>query len=126
MNVSVTDSHPQRSADLANAVCAEFQTVAADAEGPNPVVVAKQVEKANAPQNPFSPNATRLLAVGALIGLLLGVGLVRALERIWPAREPESDGFRPDSDALVMVQSVSSNGEFNRVGYHRTSKGSGT
>lgn len=126
MNVSVTDSQPQRSAALANAVCAQFQTVAADAEGPNSVIAVKLVEQADAPQHPVSPNAKRLLAVGALIGLLLGVGLVRALERIWPEREPESEVFRPDSDAVAYGATVSSDNERSRVGNHPSSKGSGT
>jgi polysaccharide biosynthesis transport protein len=108
MNVSVTDSQSQRSAALANAVCAEFQAFAADAEGPSSSVVVKLVEKANAPQHPVSPNVKRLLAVGALIGLLSGVGLVRALERIWPEREPEAEVFRPHSDAVAYGPTVSS------------------
>ena len=98
MNVSVTDSQSHRSADLANAVCAEFQTVAADAEGPNSIVNVKLVEKASAPQYPISPNLNRNLAVGALIGLLLGMALVLALERIWPERDPESEVVQPNGD----------------------------
>jgi capsular polysaccharide biosynthesis protein len=102
MDVSVTDSQSQRSADLANAVCEEFQGVAVDTEAPNSAVNVKLVETASAPQNPISPSAKRNLAVGALVGLLVGLGLVRALDRIWPVGEPDPKPVQPEQNNVAI------------------------
>jgi receptor protein-tyrosine kinase len=100
MDVSVTDPQSQRSADLANAVCAVFQTIAADTEAPSPVVNVKLVEKANAPQHPISPKGNQNLAIGGVVGLLVGWALVLALNRIWPAGESDPKAVRPDDDPV--------------------------
>jgi capsular polysaccharide biosynthesis protein len=118
MNVSVTDSQPQRSADLANAVCKSFLAVAADAEGPNSVVDVRLIEDAAAPENPVSPNPKKYLALGGLTGLLAGIGLVIALGRLRAEREraeeapsSEIDGGRPrsapDGDAQIQMPKTS-------------------
>jgi capsular polysaccharide biosynthesis protein len=103
MNVSVTDSQPQRSADLANAVCKNFLTVAADAEGPNPLVDVRMIEEAVAPQDPVSPSVKRYLALGALTGLLVGMGLVVMLGRIRTEREALSEEAEPNDGATSQV-----------------------
>jgi capsular polysaccharide biosynthesis protein len=86
MTVSVVDPQPQRSADLANAVCTSFLSVAADAEGANPLVNTRVIEYANKPVYPIGPSKKRFLTVGALSGLLAGVGLVVMLGRRSPSR----------------------------------------
>ena len=102
IEVSVSDSQPQRSAVLANAVCAEFQHFAADTEAPNQQIKVRQVQIANVPQHPISPNLNQNLAFGALVGLLVGAGLVLLWERIWPARKsdpnPSNNGRADDFD----------------------------
>lgn len=89
MDVSVTDSQAARSAQLANAVCSEFQGIAGDTEAPSPVVNVKLVETAIPPQQPISPKPHQNLAVGALAGLLAGLAIVVAIARLWPTRERE-------------------------------------
>jgi capsular polysaccharide biosynthesis protein len=97
MNVSVTDPQPSESADIANAVCTIFQSVVADAEGPNSMVNVRLVEKAIAPEAPSSPNAKRNLAAGALVGLLLGLGLMRVLAWNRSLRGPASGASANDA-----------------------------
>jgi capsular polysaccharide biosynthesis protein len=102
ISVSVSDSQAQRSAILANAVCEEFQQVAADTEAPNQQIKVKLVEKANAPRDPISPNLNQNLAFGGLVGLLIGAGLIGLWDRIWPARKsdpkPSTNGHADDFD----------------------------
>ena len=103
IDVSVTDSQSQRSADLANAVCEEFQGVAMDTEAPNEAVIVKLVETASAPQDPISPSGKRNLAVGALVGLLVGWGLVLALDRVWPVGKPDAKPVQPDPEPVADI-----------------------
>jgi capsular polysaccharide biosynthesis protein len=99
MNVSFSDSNPQRSAELATAVCTEFADVAAQIERPNSQTTVKLVQKAATPSSPISPNPKRNLAAGALAGLLVGSGLVLLVGRIWPEGEPNLKTVEPDHDA---------------------------
>ena len=99
INVSVTDTQSQRSADLANAVCKAFLAVSADAEGPNSPINLRMIENASPPQHPKSPKAPRYLAAGALTGLLGGIGLALVLGRIWPPGGRPSEDNRDDSDS---------------------------
>ena len=100
MEVSVTDPQSSRSAELANAVCDVFPAVAADTERPNTQINVKMVEIASAPQYPISPNGQQNLAIGALVGLLAGLGLILGLDRILPAGEPEPKAVQSDDDSV--------------------------
>jgi polysaccharide biosynthesis transport protein len=107
INVSFSDSNAQRSAELANAVCAEFVEVAANIERPNSQTSVKLVQKASAPPYPVSPNAKRNLAAGVFVGLLVGLGLVLLVGRIWPEGEPDLKTVEPDHDASERHRSRS-------------------
>jgi capsular polysaccharide biosynthesis protein len=106
MNVSFSDSNSQRSADLANAVCTEFQAVAADIERPNSQITVKLVEKADSPRYPVSPSGKRNLAAGALVGLLVGWGLVLLVGRISPEGGPDLKTVKPDHDSRERRDTV--------------------
>ena len=82
ITVSVIDPQKQRSADLVNAVCLSFLSVAADAEGANPLVNVRIIEYAKSPEYPIGPSRSRYLTVGALTGLFAGLGLVMILGRV--------------------------------------------
>jgi receptor protein-tyrosine kinase len=101
IDVSFSDSDAQRSADIANAVCEEFQGVAADTERPNSQTTVKLVEKATAPPAPVSPSVTKNLAAGALVGLLVGFGLMHLVDRTRPKGEPDLKTVEPDDHERV-------------------------
>jgi capsular polysaccharide biosynthesis protein len=121
MNVSVTDSKSQRSADLTNAVCTQFLAVAADAEGPSSPINVRMIENATAPQKPMSPSRKRYLAAGAAAGLLAGFGLVILLGRlVLGDRQPKAEGMRSDLVATDGAESSSGEGDQNSAaGSHR-------
>lgn len=118
ITVSVTDEQAQRSADAANAVCNTFIAVATDAEGANPLVNVRVVEYAKGPQYPIGPSQKRYLVVGALTGLLAGMGLVVLLGRSRPTTStpspvatPEEQGAAlPDGPPAVSAQTDTANG----------------
>jgi polysaccharide biosynthesis transport protein len=115
MDVSVTDSQADRAAQLANAVCSEFQGVAADTEAPSPVVNVKLVETANAPQQPISPKPAQNLAVGGLAGLLAGLGIVVALGRLRPTGKLDQESVPlplvpTDESSTRETVAISTNG----------------
>lgn len=79
INVTVTDPDPVRAAELANAISAQFTVTVEELErvqedGPSPVK-ATVVRTADVPSVPGSPNPVRNVALGLVLGLLLGVGL---------------------------------------------------
>jgi capsular polysaccharide biosynthesis protein len=112
MDVSVTDSQAARSAQLANAVCSEFQGIATDTEAPSPVVNVKLVETATAPEVPISPKPQQNLAVGALAGLIAGLGIVLAIGRLRPLRAQAQESTAPkgDDSSTQETVAVSTNG----------------
>jgi polysaccharide biosynthesis transport protein len=106
MKVSFSDSNSQRSAELADAVCTQFQSLAAELERPNSQTTVKLVQKASAPQSPISPNPKRNLAAGALVGLLVGSGLVLLVGRIWSEGEPDLKTVESNHDASERHRSL--------------------
>lgn len=75
---TVTDTSPYRAQQIANAVGVEFEALVAQLEQPSdnvgapPTVTAKVVQPAQLPSSPTSPRPGWNLAVGGLLGLLLG------------------------------------------------------
>ncbi|MEH3138904.1 MAG: polysaccharide biosynthesis tyrosine autokinase [Mycobacterium kyogaense] len=95
IDVTVQDSSPTRARDIANTLADEFVVMAAALETPdlgarpNAQVVVQQ--RAGVPETPVSPKKSRILAVAAAVGLLLGVLLALIRDRLDPAiRRPES------------------------------------
>lgn len=79
IEVTVTDSTPEQAAKIANAIGAKFPaTILAieqvSAGQPSPVKVSV-VREAQADLTPISPKPTRNIALGLVLGLLLGFGL---------------------------------------------------
>jgi capsular exopolysaccharide synthesis family protein len=98
IELSVTDTDPQRAADTANAISLQLGKVLQDIEAPeggrvSPVKVTV-TEPATVPTTPVSPKVNLNLALGLLVGLGLGVGgaLLRAQldTRIAHVREIEA------------------------------------
>ncbi|RPE78207.1 MULTISPECIES: polysaccharide biosynthesis tyrosine autokinase [unclassified Frondihabitans] len=76
MDVAVTDTDPQRAAEIANAVGASFTTEVLDLESPlaggSSLVKVRTIEPAVVPGYPSSPRVLFTLALGGLIGLAAG------------------------------------------------------
>ncbi|WP_104130464.1 polysaccharide biosynthesis tyrosine autokinase [Cryobacterium sp. N21] len=80
IDITVTDADPVRAADIANAVSQSLtenvqQIEKPDDPGAAAPVKLTRVQVASVPNAPVSPNVPLNLALGALVGLALGVGL---------------------------------------------------
>jgi capsular exopolysaccharide synthesis family protein len=79
LTISVTDPSPLRAQQVANFFATQFVALVAEIEQPaaggTPAVAAKIVEAPPLPTSPVSPTPPRDLALGVLLGLMLGVGL---------------------------------------------------
>jgi capsular exopolysaccharide synthesis family protein len=80
IDINVTDTDPVRAADTANAISQSLTAVVEEIETPltedaiSPVKLTR-AQEATVPSVPVSPNVPLNIALGALIGLALGVGL---------------------------------------------------
>jgi non-specific protein-tyrosine kinase len=86
LNVHVTDAQPKRAQAIANAVSEEFAVLASKLETPtgsttSPVKVSV-VKAAALPGSPVSPRTRLNIVAGALVGLMIGVGLAIARETL--------------------------------------------
>lgn len=80
INISATHSSPEQAALIANAVGESFKDVVQTELEPESVTGESSVnltttQQALTPQSPVSPNTTRNLALGLLLGLALGFGV---------------------------------------------------
>jgi receptor protein-tyrosine kinase len=79
IDVSVVDSSPVRARDIANALSDEFVIMVREletpAEGAKPDARVVVEQRATVPSSPVSPNKTKNLAAGVLLGGMLGIGL---------------------------------------------------
>lgn len=79
IDVSVLDSSPVQARDIANALSDEFVTMVREletpAEGAKPDARVVVEQRATMPDGPISPNKRRNLAIGVLLGGMLGIGL---------------------------------------------------
>lgn len=79
LTITVTDPSPQRAKKLVDAVAAQFVTYVAELETPpgkdEATSKASVVDPGTLPGSPISPNPMRNLALGAVLGLLIGVGV---------------------------------------------------
>ena len=78
IDVLVTDRDPERAAKIADAVGKQFSTTVGELErvsdsAPSPVKVSV-VRPAAVPGGPISPNPTRNIGLGVVLGLLVGLG----------------------------------------------------
>ncbi|OZD65627.1 protein tyrosine kinase [Rhodococcus sp. 05-340-1] len=85
-NLSVTDSSPALARDIANATAEELTAQVRELETPEdggtPSAGVKVFQQATASSNPVSPNTKRNLALGAAVGLLLGIALAVLRDRL--------------------------------------------
>ncbi len=86
LDVTVTDTSPQRAQDIATSLGRQFTQQVTDLETPDgaaasPVKVTT-VEAADLNETPVSPDAMRNLALGGVLGLLLGLGLALLRSRL--------------------------------------------
>ena len=85
-NLTVTDSSPARARDIANAMASELTTQVRDLETPEdggtPSAGVKTFQQADASSAPVSPKTQRNLALGAAVGLLLGIALAVLRDRL--------------------------------------------
>ncbi|MBG6214632.1 MAG: polysaccharide biosynthesis tyrosine autokinase [Cryobacterium sp.] len=80
IDITVTDADPVRAADIANAVSQSLTESVQEIEQPDDANAAApvkltRVQVASVPIEPVSPNVPLNIALGALVGLALGVGL---------------------------------------------------
>ena len=79
LTISVTDPSPTRAQRVAQIAATEFVALVADVETPGnggtPAVAAKIVQTAQLPAAPVSPKPIRDIALGVVLGLMLGVGM---------------------------------------------------
>lgn len=106
IDVSVLDPSPVRARDIANALSDEFVSLARELETPSPGarpdarVVVEQ--RASVPTKPVIPKRARNLAVGVLLGAMLGIGLAVLRELL--------DNTVKDQKALEEVTGASAVG----------------
>lgn len=105
INIQVTDPDPQTASDIANSVAENLATQVAELEqpatGPSPVEIST-VRPATRPDEPSSPNTTRNVALGFLLGLAAGFGLA-VLREVLDTRVRTADDVRLVTDASVMT-----------------------
>lgn len=92
--ITASSSSPQQAASLANAVAEEFTQVVEELEstdaGPSPVSLTV-TDPATEPASPSGPATTYVLALGFVVGLLLGLALAIVRSRTSTALHDESD-----------------------------------
>lgn len=105
LNISVTDSDPERAAAIANAVAERFREVAQELESVDasegPVVRVTVVEPAVVPQNPIAPNKRLILILATMIGLAVGFAIAVIREALNNRVRSESD-LRALTDTPVV------------------------
>ncbi|MCY4726609.1 polysaccharide biosynthesis tyrosine autokinase [Nocardioides sp. STR2] len=79
LEITATDANPERARDIAQAYAEQLQVLVEELETPNgkstAVIKATLIDDAEVPTSPVSPQPLRNLALGGVLGLLLGVGL---------------------------------------------------
>lgn len=85
-DITVSDSSPAIARDIANAMATELTTQVQEletpADGGTPSAGVKIFQEADASSAPVSPNTKRNLALGAAVGLLLGIALALVRDRL--------------------------------------------
>jgi capsular exopolysaccharide synthesis family protein len=86
LGVTVTDASPERARDIANALSTEFTKMVAELETPQGSTTAAAkvtvVQQASLPTVAVEPQTARNVALGAVVGLLLGIVLAVLRDRL--------------------------------------------
>ncbi|MCK6210826.1 polysaccharide biosynthesis tyrosine autokinase [Georgenia sp. EYE_87] len=95
VDITATDENPERAAEIANAVAKQLSIAVGDLsperQDGSESVRATVTTPAAAPADPSSPNITRNLALGAVLGLMLGVGVAILREMLDTKVRDEKD-----------------------------------
>jgi capsular exopolysaccharide synthesis family protein len=106
LGISVTDPDAQEAQRLAQAFSVQLASLVAELETPpgnaNPVLKATIVDSASLPRDPVSPQPLRNLALAALLGLLLGLGMALVRELLDTSIK-STDDIAEATDAAVMA-----------------------
>jgi polysaccharide biosynthesis transport protein len=120
IEVAVTDTSPRVAAQVADAVGKQFTRTVADLEsvqkGQSSPVKVTVVSAPTVPTTPISPKPTRNLALGVVLGLLLGLGLALLRDLLDTTIKSEKDcalvtdatviggiGFDPDATKHPLI-----------------------
>jgi polysaccharide biosynthesis transport protein len=120
IEVAVTDASPRVAAEVANSVGEQFTNTVADlesvADGKSSPVKVTIVSVPTVPTAPISPKPTRNLALGVVLGLLLGLGLALLRDLLDTTIKGEKDcadvtdatvigsiGFDPDAPKRPLI-----------------------
>nr|WP_296778756.1 polysaccharide biosynthesis tyrosine autokinase [Rhodococcus sp. (in: high G+C Gram-positive bacteria)] len=86
LDTCVVDGSPALARDLANSLATQLTTLVRELETPEdggtPAAGVRLVEQAQESSTPISPKTTRNLALGAAVGLLLGIALAVLRDRL--------------------------------------------
>ncbi len=105
LEIATTDEDPALAAQISNAIGRELASVAASLSPPRPdgseSVRATTLAPAVVPPEPSSPRVLRNLAIGAVLGLLLGIAAALAREVLDTKLRSEAD-LRASTDAPLL------------------------
>jgi succinoglycan biosynthesis transport protein ExoP len=105
LEIAATDSDPTRAAQIANAVGDELAKAAGDLspqkENGVKTVQATTIAEAETPDKPSSPKIPQNLAIGLILGLLLGVGIA-VLRHVLDTRVRNEDDVRSLTDSPIL------------------------
>ena len=104
INITASDTDPQRASDIANATADSLATQVTQLEKPDadasPVKISP-VRLATPPSDPASPNTKLNVALGLLVGLALGVGLAVLREVLDTGVRSEADISHVTSSSII-------------------------
>ncbi|AYJ48121.1 polysaccharide biosynthesis tyrosine autokinase [Rhodococcus sp. P1Y] len=86
LDICVVDTAPETARNVANSLASQLTTLVRELETPedggSAAAGVRSVEQAQASSSPISPKTTRNLALGAAVGLLLGIALAVLRDRL--------------------------------------------
>jgi capsular exopolysaccharide synthesis family protein len=115
IEVTYTDSDPQRAQRVVNAIGEAFSEQVSKVSRSTSAVTATVWESATVPEVPISPNPVRRALLGLLIGVMLGVGLAFVFEIF-------DDSWRSPEEA-EQISGVVTLGVIPALGLERGKKG---
>ncbi|WP_404386765.1 polysaccharide biosynthesis tyrosine autokinase [Knoellia locipacati] len=105
LDVTVTDANPTQARDIAQAIAEVFPTVVADLERVSPdadsPVKVTVLREPTVPTAPISPRPSRNLALGLVVGLLLGFGAA-VLKQLLDTKLRTKEDVEAMTEAVVL------------------------
>jgi capsular exopolysaccharide synthesis family protein len=110
LELTATDPDPVRARDIAQAYAEALSELVSNLETPDgsttALIKAQVVDNAQVPDDPVSPQPTRNIGLGILLGLLLGVGLAVVRELLdYSVSSPEDVGEITAAPVLGFITS---------------------